>query len=200
MPPPARGGTDLHRAEPGSNRHDGRQGRGAAAAERNGVPVVPGSQQGFTDAQAAAEIAESIGYPMLLEGSGGGGGRGMRVVSGRKTSPRKFAQAALRRGRVRQRPRSILSGFSPAYATSKSRCSATVTATTSNSASAIAASSAAIRSWSRRRRRRCSIDRRDGRRWRRRRLTLVRALNYVKAPAPSNSSTTWTAGASSSSR
>jgi acetyl-CoA carboxylase biotin carboxylase subunit len=64
------------------------------AAERNGVPVVPGSQQGFTDAQAAAVIAESIGYPMLLKASGGGGGRGMRVVTRAEDFATQFAQAS----------------------------------------------------------------------------------------------------------
>jgi acetyl-CoA carboxylase biotin carboxylase subunit len=64
------------------------------AAERNGVPVVPGSQQGFIDAQAAAAIADSIGYPMLLKASGGGGGRGMRAVTRAEEFTAQFAQAS----------------------------------------------------------------------------------------------------------
>ncbi len=64
------------------------------AAERNGVPVVPGSQQGFTDAQAAAPVADKIGYPLLLKASGGGGGRGMRVASGPQEFAALFAQAS----------------------------------------------------------------------------------------------------------
>lgn len=56
-------------------------------AEKNGVPVVPGSQQGYTDAESAGTVAGDIGFPMLLKASGGGGGRGMRVV----TEPGQFA-------------------------------------------------------------------------------------------------------------
>jgi acetyl-CoA carboxylase, biotin carboxylase subunit len=63
-------------------------------AERNGVPVVPGSQKGFTDAQAAAPVADKIGYPLLLKASGGGGGRGMRVASGPHEFAALFAQAS----------------------------------------------------------------------------------------------------------
>ena len=63
-------------------------------AERNGVPVVPGSEQGFTDAQAAAPVADKIGFPLLLKASGGGGGRGMRVASGPEEFAALFAQAS----------------------------------------------------------------------------------------------------------
>ena len=37
------------------------------AAERNGVPVVPGSRQGFTEATAAVAVAPGIGFPSALE-------------------------------------------------------------------------------------------------------------------------------------
>src|SRR5215475_6129531 len=63
-------------------------------AERNGVPVVPGSQQGFTDADQAARVANEIGFPMLLKASGGGGGRGMRVVSEASEFAAQFSQAS----------------------------------------------------------------------------------------------------------
>jgi acetyl-CoA/propionyl-CoA carboxylase biotin carboxyl carrier protein len=47
-----------------------------------GVPVVPGRiETGMTDAQLA-EAAEELGYPVLLKPSAGGGGKGMREVSG----------------------------------------------------------------------------------------------------------------------
>lgn len=63
-------------------------------AEKNGVPVVPGSEQGFTDAETAARVAEGIGFPLLLKASGGGGGRGMRVASGPNEFSPLFAQAS----------------------------------------------------------------------------------------------------------
>jgi acetyl-CoA carboxylase biotin carboxylase subunit len=49
-------------------------------AQSLGVPVVPGSSEAFVSAHGAFEVAESIGYPLLLKASAGGGGRGMRVV------------------------------------------------------------------------------------------------------------------------
>lgn len=45
-----------------------------------GVPVVPGSETGFTDPREAEAIVNTIGFPLLLKASGGGGGRGMRVA------------------------------------------------------------------------------------------------------------------------
>ena len=50
------------------------------AAAALGIPVVPGSNDGFTVAAEAKARADSIGYPLLLKASAGGGGRGMRVV------------------------------------------------------------------------------------------------------------------------
>ncbi len=44
-----------------------------------GVPVVPGSTKTLTDAEAAA-FADEIGLPVMVKASGGGGGRGLRVV------------------------------------------------------------------------------------------------------------------------
>jgi acetyl-CoA carboxylase biotin carboxylase subunit len=46
-----------------------------------GVPVVPGSEGALPEApDAVIKIARSIGYPVIIKASGGGGGRGMRVV------------------------------------------------------------------------------------------------------------------------
>jgi acetyl-CoA carboxylase biotin carboxylase subunit len=45
-----------------------------------GVPIVPGGSAPVTDAAAAAELAESIGYPVMVKAAAGGGGKGMRVV------------------------------------------------------------------------------------------------------------------------
>ncbi|MDR9387760.1 MAG: acetyl-CoA carboxylase biotin carboxylase subunit [Balneolaceae bacterium] len=46
----------------------------------SGVPVVPGSEGIVEDASEAKKIADSIGYPVILKATAGGGGRGMRVV------------------------------------------------------------------------------------------------------------------------
>lgn len=45
-----------------------------------GVPVVPGSEGKLNSIEEAKELAESIGYPVLIKASAGGGGRGMRVA------------------------------------------------------------------------------------------------------------------------
>jgi acetyl-CoA carboxylase biotin carboxylase subunit len=46
-----------------------------------GVPTIPGSGGILLGEEHAAEVAESIGYPVLIKASAGGGGRGMRVVT-----------------------------------------------------------------------------------------------------------------------
>ncbi|WP_129726452.1 MULTISPECIES: acetyl-CoA carboxylase biotin carboxylase subunit [Bacillaceae] len=45
-----------------------------------GVPVVPGIVAPIPTAEEAKEIAKSIGYPLMLKASAGGGGIGMQVV------------------------------------------------------------------------------------------------------------------------
>ncbi len=46
-----------------------------------GVPCVPGSEGALPDdSKEILKIAKSIGYPVIIKASGGGGGRGMRVV------------------------------------------------------------------------------------------------------------------------
>jgi acetyl-CoA carboxylase biotin carboxylase subunit len=55
----------------------------AAAKEtmkKAGVPTIPGSDGLLKDAKEGLEIAEQIGYPIILKATAGGGGRGMRIV------------------------------------------------------------------------------------------------------------------------
>ena len=44
-----------------------------------GLPLVPGSAGAVTDIAEAREIAEEIGYPVIIKAASGGGGRGMKV-------------------------------------------------------------------------------------------------------------------------
>jgi acetyl-CoA carboxylase biotin carboxylase subunit len=48
--------------------------------KKAGVPVVPGSDGVINDLDEAKEIANTIGYPVMLKASAGGGGKGMRLV------------------------------------------------------------------------------------------------------------------------
>lgn len=50
------------------------------AMERVGVPFVPGTSRGLESLAQAKEIAERIGYPIMLKAAAGGGGKGMRLV------------------------------------------------------------------------------------------------------------------------
>ncbi|WP_022942119.1 biotin carboxylase N-terminal domain-containing protein [Psychromonas hadalis] len=49
-------------------------------AQDNGVPVVPGSHGILTGAEQALDIANSMGYPVLLKAVNGGGGKGILVI------------------------------------------------------------------------------------------------------------------------
>lgn len=48
-----------------------------------GIPVVPGTPEPITDLDAARAFiaSEGVGYPVIIKAAGGGGGKGMRVVS-----------------------------------------------------------------------------------------------------------------------
>ncbi|HZQ74011.1 MAG TPA: acetyl-CoA carboxylase biotin carboxylase subunit [Burkholderiales bacterium] len=51
------------------------------AMQKAGVPTVPGSEGALPeDGKEIVRIARKVGYPVIVKASGGGGGRGMRVV------------------------------------------------------------------------------------------------------------------------
>jgi acetyl-CoA carboxylase biotin carboxylase subunit len=70
-----------------------------------GVATTPGSDL-LSSVEDAHEAAESIGYPLLLKATAGGGGRGMRVVNDATDLPRAYAgataeaEASFKDGRV----------------------------------------------------------------------------------------------------
>ncbi|HVM97640.1 MAG TPA: biotin carboxylase N-terminal domain-containing protein, partial [Candidatus Acidoferrales bacterium] len=49
-------------------------------ASNAGVPVVPADEDPPSNAQALADCARKIGFPLLIKAAAGGGGKGMRVV------------------------------------------------------------------------------------------------------------------------
>ncbi|HLO78040.1 MAG TPA: acetyl-CoA carboxylase biotin carboxylase subunit [Magnetospirillum sp.] len=50
------------------------------AAKSAGIPCVPGSEGALDTEQAALDCAETIGYPVLIKATAGGGGKGMKVA------------------------------------------------------------------------------------------------------------------------
>ncbi|OXX82812.1 pyruvate carboxylase [Paraclostridium benzoelyticum] len=49
-------------------------------AKQADVPTIPGVDESIKSIEKAKEIANKIGYPIMLKASNGGGGRGMRIV------------------------------------------------------------------------------------------------------------------------
>ncbi|MCH1626625.1 acetyl-CoA carboxylase biotin carboxylase subunit [Fredinandcohnia quinoae] len=45
-----------------------------------GVPIVPGSRGIIKDAEEAIELANEMGYPVIIKATAGGGGKGIRVA------------------------------------------------------------------------------------------------------------------------
>jgi acetyl-CoA carboxylase biotin carboxylase subunit len=64
------------------------------AADRAGMPRVPGSVTGLKDLNEAKNVALAIGYPVMLKAAAGGGGKGMRAVHAEAELASAFASAA----------------------------------------------------------------------------------------------------------
>ena len=63
-------------------------------AEQAGVPLAPWSGGPVADAAAARAAAESIGYPLMVKATAGGGGRGIRLVSSPEDLDEGFERAS----------------------------------------------------------------------------------------------------------
>jgi len=50
------------------------------AAEKAGLPLLPGARGVLADADAADRVAHEVGFPVILKAAAGGGGRGMKIV------------------------------------------------------------------------------------------------------------------------
>ena len=50
------------------------------AVKKYNIPMVPGIDEAITDVEKAKTIAKTIGFPILIKASAGGGGKGMRIV------------------------------------------------------------------------------------------------------------------------
>ena len=49
--------------------------------QKSGVPVIPGSEGFIETVEEAKEVANKVGYPVLLKAAAGGGGKGIRKVN-----------------------------------------------------------------------------------------------------------------------
>jgi propionyl-CoA carboxylase alpha chain len=87
-------------------------------AVKAGVPVIPGHEETLNDEDEALHIAGSIGYPVLLKPAAGGGGKGMRIVTGpdqmaaalaasRQETRKSFGDSRIFMERYIQQPRHI---------------------------------------------------------------------------------------------
>jgi acetyl-CoA carboxylase biotin carboxylase subunit len=61
--------------------------------ERVGVPTVPGSKGLLSNVEEAYEMAQEIGYPVIIKATAGGGGRGMRLVENKANLEKMFKAA-----------------------------------------------------------------------------------------------------------
>ncbi len=63
------------------------------AAKNAGLPVLPGSEGAISNLDAAAIVADKIGYPVLVKAANGGGGKGMKVAFSAKELESAFVLA-----------------------------------------------------------------------------------------------------------
>ena len=62
-------------------------------AIKAGVPIIPGVDHALKTEQEVMEVAEMVGYPVMLKASNGGGGRGMRIVNSAADMPKEYREA-----------------------------------------------------------------------------------------------------------
>ena len=79
---------------PGVIRRMGDKAEAIRTVRAAGVPTIPGSGGVLEGEDQAREVADRIGYPVLIKASAGGGGRGMRVVTDREELPRLLEAAS----------------------------------------------------------------------------------------------------------
>ncbi|MEO1003121.1 MAG: acetyl-CoA carboxylase biotin carboxylase subunit [Cyanobacteria bacterium J06638_7] len=65
---------------PESIRSMGDKSTAKATMQQVGVPTIPGSEGLLASVEDARELAEQMGYPVMIKATAGGGGRGMRLV------------------------------------------------------------------------------------------------------------------------
>jgi acetyl-CoA carboxylase biotin carboxylase subunit len=71
----------------------GEKEKARATMKREGVPILPGSDGIIATADEAIEWARTVGFPVIVKASAGGGGRGMRVIRDEQELPNLFHAA-----------------------------------------------------------------------------------------------------------
>jgi acetyl-CoA carboxylase biotin carboxylase subunit len=71
----------------------GEKEKARATMKKEGVPILPGSDGIIGSADEALEWARSVGFPVIVKASAGGGGRGMRVIRSDEELPNLFHSA-----------------------------------------------------------------------------------------------------------
>jgi len=71
----------------------GEKEKARAAMKKAGVPILPGSEGVLGSEGEALEWARTIGFPVIIKASAGGGGRGMRIVRSEEELPALFHAA-----------------------------------------------------------------------------------------------------------
>jgi acetyl-CoA carboxylase biotin carboxylase subunit len=71
----------------------GEKEKARAAMKKAGVPILPGSEGVLGSEGEAVEWARTIGFPVIIKASAGGGGRGMRIVRSQEEVPALFHAA-----------------------------------------------------------------------------------------------------------
>lgn len=69
------------------------------AAQKAGIPTVPGSENNLETVEEAIACAQELGYPVLLKATFGGGGRGIRLCQDEQQIKQQFARVQSEAGK-----------------------------------------------------------------------------------------------------
>lgn len=103
---------------PDAIRRMGDKARARETAKAAGVPIIPGSDGAVRSVEDATDVARTIGFPVIIKASAGGGGRGMRICweendlqtqyeTARNEAERAFGVADVYLEKYLERPRHI---------------------------------------------------------------------------------------------
>jgi acetyl-CoA carboxylase, biotin carboxylase subunit len=100
----------------------GEKEKARATMKREGVPILPGLGRDYRFSDEALEWARSVGFPVIVKASAGGGGRGMRIIRDEQELPNLFTPRSPKRRRPSATAISTWRSSSSGRATSSSRC------------------------------------------------------------------------------